>query len=210
MCTKTYLHSQRRYRNFYCTVPNSRKEHTCSNATFSCKSQEKISVGDRRGKIWHCRFFWTTASVLASEPEESQIAESVASMASKSGTDARSEQGQTRRLTLHLQVHLAHLGEAVPQVHWKLLNHCQRESPSEGRGQRRKYAHTSLRACVRRGGSREPAAHSEAASYREKETSPASPSLPPSRQPVHSRPRPPAGSPSRARQRRPLTFQIVL
>ena len=100
-----------------------------------------------------------------------------------------------RRLTLHLQVHLAHLGEAVPQVHWKLLNHCQRESPSEGRGQRRKYALTSLRECVRRGGSREPAAHNEAASYREKETSPASPSLPPSRQPVYSRPHPPAGSP---------------
>lgn len=78
--------------------------------------------------------------------------------------NARSEQGQTRRLTLHLQVHLAHLGEAVPQVHWQLLNHCQRESPSEGRGQRRKYAHTSLRACVRtcvrRGGrgSRQPTA----------------------------------------------------
>lgn len=87
MCTKTYLHSQRRYRNFYCTVTNSRKEHTCSNATFSCKSQEKISVGDRRGKIWHCRFFWTTPSVLASEPEESQRAESLVSMASKSGTE---------------------------------------------------------------------------------------------------------------------------
>lgn len=104
---------------------------------------------------------------------------------------ARGEQGHTRGLTLHLQVHLAHLREAVPQVHWKLLNHCQRESPSEGRGQRRTDAPTSLRACVRRGGSRETAAQSEAASYREKETSPASPSLPPSRLSVHSRSRPP-------------------
>lgn len=87
MCTKSYLHSQRKYRNFYCTVPNSRKEHTCCNATFSCKSQEKSSVVDRRGKIWHCQFFLTTPSVLANEPEESQTPERLTSMARKSVTE---------------------------------------------------------------------------------------------------------------------------
>lgn len=116
----------------------------------------------------------------------------------------RGEQEQTRPLTLHLQVHLAHLREAVPQVHGKLLNHCQRKSPSEGRGQRRKYVlRHCVRACVRASvgwGSREPATLSEAASYREKETSPASPSLPaiPPARPLalspargsHGRPRP--------------------
>lgn len=71
----------------------------------------------------------------------------------------------------------------------------------------RAYVTACARACVRAGGSREPAAHSEAASYREKETSPASPSLPPSRPPVHSRSRPPAGLTDGPRQRRPLTFQ---
>lgn len=87
MCTKSYLHTQRKYRNFYCTVPNSRKEHTCSNATFSCKSQEKSSVVDRRGKIWHCQFFLTTPSVLANEPEDSQTPEPLTSMARKSVTE---------------------------------------------------------------------------------------------------------------------------
>lgn len=173
------------------------------------KARRKVAW-KARGKIRHCLFFFTTPYPLASEPEESQIAEAMKSMAGKSGLNARGEEGQTRRLTLHLQVHLAHLSEAVPQVHWKLFNHCQRESPSEGRGQRRKYALTSVRACVRAGGSKEPAAHSEAASYREKETSPASPSLPPSRLPVHSRSCPPAGPTDGPCQRRPLTFQIVL
>lgn len=115
------------------------------------KARRKVAW-KARAKIRHCLFFFTTPYPLASEPEESQIAEAMKSMAGKSGLNARGEEGQTRRLTLHLQVHLAHLSEAVPQVHWKLFNHCQRESPSEGRGQRRKYALTSVRACVRAGG----------------------------------------------------------
>lgn len=40
-----------------------------------------------RGKIRHCLFFFTTPYALASEPEESQIAEAMKSMASKSGTE---------------------------------------------------------------------------------------------------------------------------
>ena len=42
---------------------------------------------DRRGKIWHCQFFLTTPSVLANEPEESQTAEPLTSMARKSVTE---------------------------------------------------------------------------------------------------------------------------
>lgn len=197
MCTKTYLHSQRRYRNFYCTVTNSRKEHTCSNATFSCKSQEKISVGDRRGKIWHCRFFWTTPSVLASEPEESQRAESLVSMASKSGTE-RAQRTRANAPTYSAPAGPSRAsrwsGPAGPLVAAQSLSKGESVRGAGPKAKVRAYVATCVRAYVRAsGGSREPAAHSEAASYREKETSPASPSLPPSRQPVHSSPRPPAG-----------------
>lgn len=53
----------------------------------SLVSQEKSSVVDRRGKIWHCQFFLTTPSVLANEPEESQTPEPLTSMARKSVTE---------------------------------------------------------------------------------------------------------------------------
>lgn len=60
-----------------------------------------------------------------------------AGRAGRAGAGARGG-GQRRRgrdsRTLHLQVHLAHLGEPVAQIHGKLLDHCgQREGRGSGR-----------------------------------------------------------------------------
>lgn len=171
----------------------------CSDATFFCKSQKKSSVGNRRAKIRHCRFFLTTPyDVLAREPEESQTAEVLASMASKSGT----ERAQRTRANAPTYSAPADPSRASP---WSGPSGplAAAQSLSMGKSVRRAGPTAKVRAdvaacvraCVRGGGAREPAAHNEAASYREKETSPASPSLPPARQPVHSCSRPPSGPP---------------
>lgn len=161
-CALKHLHSQRRYRNFYCTVTNSRKEHTCSNATFSCKSQEKISVGDRRGKIWHCRFFWTTPSVLASEPEESQRAESLVSMASKSGTE-RAQRTRANAPTYSAPAGPSRAsrwsGPAGPLVAAQSLSMGESVRGAGPKAKVRAYVATCVRACVGGGrGSRQPTA----------------------------------------------------
>lgn len=58
-----------------------------------------------------------------------------AGRARERGSAGRGGGGQRRRgrdsRTLHLQVHLAHLGEPVAQIHGKLLDHC---GHTEGRG----------------------------------------------------------------------------
>ena len=85
MCTKSYLHSQSTETFIAQSQIRERSIHALMPP--SLVSQEKSSVVDRRGKIWHCQFFLTTPSVLANEPEESQTPEPLTSMARKSVTE---------------------------------------------------------------------------------------------------------------------------
>lgn len=185
-----------------------KKPHTQALYVSSCQSEEKSRVGGKKRQDLALRILFDNSYVLVSE-QESQIVEALESMGTESAQQTR----------LNAPTYSAPAGPSRASL-WSgpagPLEAAQSLSKGEsvrGAGQTAKvraYVTACARACVAGRGSKEPPAQSEAASYREKETSPASPSLPPSRHPVHSLSRPPAGPAGCPRQRCPLTFEIVL